>query len=573
MIGYYERDERDESGKKLSYEVREELKKNICNKYKNHVVSRFINYVEGGKIFYTETPKSLDHEMLKEKGTRFLQLSPQFLLSYFLFRVNKDVIESKDPSEIYTDEELLTFYNHIGIAIKSFLYQQRDNDKEQPRQTEQKIKLLDLEDNDPVSKEYIDAITYIISEYTDKYLGIEKFFDIEKHLNLFFSSQTLLYFIKTNYRDHLFHMIDICLLGFFLLSSKLNEKNILDNLSEKSESDDKKLLKNWFIAALFHDIGYILSLYENIQLEVKFLKSSEIDNLKKRFADCHKREVSIFNGDISEKFRKYDIDAMEISNLSEIDHGVISASHTLNLITDQYPAGKESDDKIKEYLPAIYGIAHHNLSFSGLSIKSQPIGTLLTLLDELQEWERQIIENTSMRDNLAVSIRSSKMSFVSDSKSMIEVIYLRVNDNFLPFEDTYSISDKGNLDFVLDYSKVKDLKEFKPLYTWLLKSHKMQRLSLNKLFNVNVTFVNSVKDNEEELTRLKTMRRKARNWAFEDWMAFIKENDYHFNGKENGNIIMEYLKVNVKELAKIKPLKLPPVDYLKDIYSYEDKDK
>ncbi len=166
------------------------------------------------------------------------------------------------------------FYKSLGKAIKFYFYKQQNSEEE----------LLKYETNDYT--EYIEAICHLIGEYTSKHLKIERCFDIERHLKHFFSSQTLLYFLKINYRDHLFHIIDICFLGFFLLDSKVGNGHklkylVLGEQSDKLSVKHDKRLRNWFIAALFHDIGYILSLFDYVQKEVGFVTSPDIDKVKK----------------------------------------------------------------------------------------------------------------------------------------------------------------------------------------------------------------------------------------------------------------------------------------------------
>ena len=55
-----------------------------------------------------------------------------------------------------------------------------------------------------------------------------------------------MYSLKTKYRDHVFHMIDIFFLGLFLLNSKVTEKKKLGELlvSKSVAFDSKWLLKS-----------------------------------------------------------------------------------------------------------------------------------------------------------------------------------------------------------------------------------------------------------------------------------------------------------------------------------------
>ncbi len=505
--------------------------------YKDFVIPSFINYLR----------QSISISKEKNIPSPTLKLSNHFLLSYFLFRVIEDLINNKNGELLnsYSPEEMCNFYKSLGKAIKFYFYKQQENSEEE---------LLKYESNDYT--EYIEAICHLIGEYTSKYLKIERCFDIEKHLKLFFSSQTLLYFLKINYRDHLFHMIDICFLGFFLLDSKVNNnRKLKDLILEKTSFNHAKLLRNWFVAALFHDIGYILSLYDYVQKEVGFINSPEIDKVKTSLATIQCSETTTLNRTFSQKLEEYNVDIKEISNLSTLDHGVISASHTMNIITKEYSDEEQLTSKIEEYLPAISAIAHHNLSYTELSIEKQPIGVLLTLFDELQEWERQVIETLSLKDKLAASIRFNN-PFLSDSLSIIEEIHIQVEENFNPFTDEGHISRNGNLCFVLDYSKAKDQKEFKPMYTWLMKSHKLQHLSLNEHFNVEITFINAIRDYGPEYSYLKNNRRRSQMWSFEKWITLVEELYYAEEDKE-------YLSINVKKLNKNKPLKYPPLEDLK----------
>lgn len=131
---------------------------------------------------------------------------------------------------------------------------------------------IPLEPTSSLSK----AQLYTMSEYAYREIGVHRELRIFERLSRQMYYELPLYAAGSFYRDHLYHVIDVCLLGELLLRSMMPGDGtagkfhlLADQLTELPIND---LLKNWYVAALCHDLGYV------IEQADKFLKP--IDEIK-----------------------------------------------------------------------------------------------------------------------------------------------------------------------------------------------------------------------------------------------------------------------------------------------------
>jgi len=298
-----------------------------------------------------------------------------------------------------------------------------------------------------------------ISDYVYDKRGLDAQFEIKAWLENLLERELFLSITKKRHRDHLLHACRMALLGERILKGKIiyddgKEFRLLDLVRElfrkqkdtqkllklyevdtlNNEALDEKILQIWFIAALFHDVGFIYEafteVWENLKDIMKYpnFKEMHLDiekalaNFKKRFSVSDVR-VKLYKSKFTREFDHSKIGACLISNL-------LGES---NLICDM----------------AAFITDHHS-SNETLEFTERPLSFLMVLLDEIQEWERPVL-GRKIRDQI-LSEKISKLSpFIEypEVKPELESISLSSDSN-----EDFEIKMKNgnlNLDFTLDY--------------------------------------------------------------------------------------------------------------------------
>ncbi|MCK4736452.1 MAG: hypothetical protein KAT65_28620 [Methanophagales archaeon] len=298
-----------------------------------------------------------------------------------------------------------------------------------------------------------------ISDYVYDKRELDARFEIKTWLENLLERELFLSITKKRHRDHLLHACRMALLGERILQGKITYDDgkgfrLLDLVRElfRKQKDTQKLLKLyevdtlnnealnekilqiWFIAALFHDVGFIYEafaeVWENLKDIMKYpnFKEMHLDvekalaNFKKRFSVSDVR-VKLYKSKFTREFDHSKIGACLISNL-------LGES---NLICDM----------------AAFITDHHS-SNETLEFTERPLSFLMVLIDEIQEWERPVL-GRKIRDQI-LSEKISKLSpFIEypEVKPELESISLS-SDNDKDFEIKMK-NGNLNLDFTLDY--------------------------------------------------------------------------------------------------------------------------
>ena len=188
--------------------------------------------------------------------------------------------------------EILRYFRCLGIYMLHQIHCLRYPD------IDKRISFTDVKGSpDSVT---IEAKTFLISQFAHISAGVDREIRLHSHLQELFSPELLLYATSESYRDHLFHVIDVCLLGYLLL--KCNEQShwliCFPNDLEKKQSE-----RNWFIASLLHDIGYRLKLSEKLTEILEPLRAPELEKYKKALTEGLSNANKDFDSCIDEKRR------------------------------------------------------------------------------------------------------------------------------------------------------------------------------------------------------------------------------------------------------------------------------
>ena len=221
--------------------------------------------------------------------------------------------------------------------------------------------------------------------------------------------------IKPSQRDHICHSLLTFLVGYYLIK----KLNLYDN----------NFLFEWKLAALLHDVGYVLEITDKLnenyikQYEKDLLMGDKIEfkpqsghwlsQLLNLYVKNPRQKRNTLNV-INKKFKKWTlpIDGKKIFHAminggkfddgrQRTDHGITSAILVMKAVDKKYEMHnpeqkcdrynpwyfKNLKDQIANSCAAIY---LHNLKYDSFlwDFNKFPLATLLKLCDELQDWTR-----------------------------------------------------------------------------------------------------------------------------------------------------------------------------------------
>ena len=490
----------------------------------------------------------------------------------------KNLEESLNKGTI--PEELKDAFNNRGISVSENAVKKgegkwvtTDEKKEHTYEIKKEGKELKISE-EPSFEQLIKKI----SDYAYDTRELDGRFEIKTWLENLLERELFLSITKKRHRDHLLHACRMALLGERILQGKIiydygKGFRLLDLVRElfrkqkdtqkllklyevdtlNNEDLDKIILRVWFIAALFHDVGFIYEAFTEVWKNLKDImkypnfKEMHLDiekalaNFKKRFSVSDVRE-KLYESKFTREFDHSKIGACLISNL-------LGES---NLICDM----------------AAFITDHHS-SNETLEFTERPLSFLMVLLDEIQEWQRPVL-GRKLRDQI-LSEKISKLSpFIeySDVKPELECISLS-SDNDKDFEIKMK---NGNLslDFTLDYGdniavlektdfsfplmlylKYKDLQRLRIGDERKLKEALREALEVKPLFSTDSTgdiITELNKSVSEELKRLfidnlpeQALEKPKVQVIYKDkeWEVVDRDKKYLVQ-RDNGKLIVNY---------------------------------
>lgn len=267
--------------------------------------------------------------------------------------------------------------------------------------------------------EIVDSLLYLVDRYVHVELGVDERLRVREHLASGFTAEVELHLAKPFYRDHLLHVIDVFLLGHFLLRTRVSlidggePRELLLELLELErlhppqgvQPDDARLtpeawLRDWAVAALLHDLGYQMTPATSPDVDAKRLARYfklpgaarpswlGVDPVVRWDAFLERLEQRLREADDG-----YDAWLPVPGSFDFTDHGVLSALRLAQVMVHagsaEAPAGQADWTLLREYRRALHASAHHNLFGTTVRLQNDPMACLLRLCDELQEWNRR----------------------------------------------------------------------------------------------------------------------------------------------------------------------------------------
>jgi len=276
-----------------------------------------------------------------------------------------------------------------------------------------------------------EAQLYIISEYAYREIGVHRELRIFERLKQQLSYELPLYAAGNFYRDHLYHVIDVCLLGELLLRSMHGTDLLANHFKWETAA---ALLQNWFVAALFHDLGYVIEHSENFFKPIVDIQEQGFPGfshiLKKGLQQGGKQVKEIIKnivksgdfvipGDLAEQL---------INTDSPLDHGIVAW-------LDLRQQVKDINGDMKSLAPALTAIASHNLPGREIRVQKEPLTFLLMLCDHIQEWGRPRISVTSLAYSIMEGLRFTGKPKLEKKVRMNRVIIYGLKTKKLPPEN------------------------------------------------------------------------------------------------------------------------------------------
>lgn len=322
----------------------------------------------------------------------------------------------------------------------------------------------------------------------DKQIKLDGRFEIKKWLEDLLERELFLSVTKKRHRDHLLHACRIALLGERILMGKITydgnkEFRLIDLVREllKSKGDtqrllelyehdtedgeafNEKILQVWYIAALFHDVGFIYGAFTEVWQNLAFLMN--LPNFKEMYLDVEKG-LTDFKNKFSVSVVRGELYKSEFTR--EFDHSKIGACLISNLL---------GESNLVCDMAAF--ITDHHSSNETLDFTERPLSFLMVLLDELQEWNRPVLGRKIRDQILSEKIRDlspfieypkiapelKSVSLCSDKEDDFEIIMENKNlslDFTLDYGDNAEVLKKTDFSFPLMlYLKYKDLQRLR----------------------------------------------------------------------------------------------------------------
>lgn len=238
-----------------------------------------------------------------------------------------------------------------------------------------------------------------IRDYAYNEIKLDPIFNIDEWMIKLLKAETFLYITTKRHRDHLLHACRIAALGELLFKKEFTYRDekftFLDYVKtifikneniktiflrhELDINNDlvvkEKILQAWYVASLFHDIGYIYDAFTQSWKNLDFLK--EFPNFRQLDLDIEKSienfQEQFIVSQLHEDNCRYDFNR-------SFDHGKIGACIISNLVRDSNPVCE---------IAALITDGH--TSNEKIEFEKEPLPFLLALLDEIQEWQRPVM--------------------------------------------------------------------------------------------------------------------------------------------------------------------------------------
>jgi hypothetical protein len=290
-----------------------------------------------------------------------------------------------------------------------------------------------------------------------------------------------------------------------------------------------EVLREWYVAALLHDIGYCVEVLAGLRRVLEFYEHSKplcelTKGVNKLLSDMTHALVS--SGRLPE---------FTAEDQPGRDHGAVGAEHLASLI--------ENIRKQKKATPqctaARYAIAVHNHRQKAVSFRDAPLAFLLIVCDSIQEWNRAHLAYATAPESLLARLMHGGKP--EDFTGLLDKVRLEW--------------DRGALRFTLSYRS--DINRNGGVFRlWLDSTANLQRLEPDGLpFNVRIRFITPYFRNISQMDRLMDATQETHMNFLADWFPAASSGavKYDWVRSEDGDGNCDQLELDLFQLSK-KPL-------------------
>ncbi len=443
-------------------------------------------------------------------STMHLHVDSLWLQMYMLWSLMRHISADEAVFVHFPSPRLMvTFLKRLGDLMVAALWAELAHDRHKvlfgvlvPPEGQEEPDLPPLPANPVGIDAYTDALIELVAAYAHHVIELPLEVHVRRYLRQFLDRQALLYLLKDHYRDHLYHVIDVFLFGDFLLrcrlgSEKVFVRDVLEDLlartgeppSRRCKKDTAQqepqpdLLRNWCVAGLFHDLGYVFLLYGRLSREMgEEIEGGPLRRFVGGMRQALTGELETLEQAIRERFA--DLSARHPAEVLREDHGVLSG-----LIVDEHLRtidwSSEETRLVRRFWPALMAICLHNLSHRRITVAEHPVAYLLALCDELQDWGRARVQRAALRRDVVWAIASPANWQIRShpvlGELLVEVDGRGNGEDFVLAGPTGVTASRGEqfeavrLDLVQIYDPV-DPAVLDPLFLWIGKALAFERL-------------------------------------------------------------------------------------------------
>ncbi len=401
--------------------------------------------------------------------------------------------------------------------------------------------------------ESLRSLLWLVCEYGHEGLGLDRRIDLENHLGLAAMEQPALYGLTQFYRDHLNHVIQVCLLGWFLFETKIGSSSqyFWQIISQKMDNAGKTtIIRQWFIASLLHDVGYVVDVGKGWASLLSMFENPSFLEMRKDVLQAIQKLRIKASSQAGWNFKKDDE--------PEKDHGVASAIHTKEMI--------ETLSKIRpvsDFNEAVLAMAHHNHWHSQITFSLEPLTVWLVMCDEVQEWDRPWLSTDKAGLALTAAVLYPSSEFQRGHED-IDKVFVNIKTSWSNDGIRSELnSDNNVLEFEIQYTTEIHRRD-RIFSVWIGRSSSLQRLDLiGAGFDIRFCLKNKVKPPvgvicirpwELRMERLRRLVREKHLGCVYDWLpkpggvSASQGVEYSMDQKT------EMLCLNVRALSKKTPI-------------------
>jgi hypothetical protein len=240
---------------------------------------------------------------------------------------------------------------------------------------------------------------WLVAEVGHVALGVDRGLKVHERLRLALRHENTLYQHRSRYRDHLFHAVRTFAMGLSLLTA--GNGPFAGCLRGKSNAKKQRLLRNWFVAGLCHDFGYVMELCPDVLRHMEKYAHGRLSNAVEVMQTTWNMQIKGLNQELEKDGR------LAAGLDSRCDHGIASYFHLQKLLEETRGRCSAAD-----YEPAGRAILAHNLPSEPVDVKTDPIAGALIICDEIQEWDRPLHDADCLAESVASLINLERAAAV-----------------------------------------------------------------------------------------------------------------------------------------------------------------